>query len=272
MKIIGWIGSIILAPFYFVFTFQEKFRLYTWPLIAGIISSIVLAVINLKNAYMRGVFDREWYDVAYEIGCIVLLVVILIVVTSIASTVLRIVLSAIGYPFIKTFTYTNAWRQGISKAELEGRLEYIRMQKEAQRLAAEAKKRKKKEDAFNKGFQDQARQSDSQNTYNSKRFSHNQNSTEQSSGSYTHQNDSEQNQDYRKSAESQTNYRTSGTHSSDYYAALNLFMLDEGYTMDELKKQRNRLLKSFHPDEESEETKKYAQKINSAYEILKRNL
>ena len=46
-------------------------------------------------------------------------------------------------------------------------------------------------------------------------------------------------------------------------------MLDEGYTLDELKKQRNRLLKSFHPDEGSEETKKYAQKINSAYELLK---
>lgn len=269
MKIIGWIGSIILAPFYFLFKFQEKIKLYAWPLIAGVISSIILAFINLKNAYIRGVFEREWYDIAWEIGSVILLVVILIVVTSFVSGILQIVLSVIGYPFIKAFTYTNAWRQGISKDELEGRLEYIRMQKEVQKQAAEAKKRQKKEDAFNKGFQDQARQSNSQNTYGPESS---QNNTDQSSGSSTDQSYSDQNHEYKRSDESQNNYRTNSNNSSDYYAALNLFMLDEGYTMDELKKQRNRLLKSFHPDESSEETKKYAQKINSAYEILKRNL
>lgn len=264
MKIIGWIGSIILAPFYFLFKFQEKIKLYAWPLIAGIIFSIVVFLLNIKD-YTSG----KWYDNLFNLIALGLEILLIIVVTSILSAVLQIILSIIGYPFIKAFTYTNAWRQGISKDELEGRLEYIRMQKEAQKQAAQAKKRQKKEDAFNKGFQDQARQSNSQNTYGSESS---QNNTDQSSGSSTDQSYSDQKHEYKRSDESQNNYRTNSNNSSDYYAALNLFMLDEGYTMDELKKQRNRLLKSFHPDEGSEETKKYAQKINSAYEILKRNL
>lgn len=46
-------------------------------------------------------------------------------------------------------------------------------------------------------------------------------------------------------------------------------MLEEGYTLEELKKQRNRLMKTFHPDEDDAEITKYAQKINHAFEILK---
>lgn len=275
MKTIGWIGSIILAPFYFLFTFQEKIRLAIWPMIAYLAFCIWAVFIYASGNLNKETFDSGWGKVAESIfGLIVLLVIMGIVggILSYITLFLSIVLSAIGFPFIKAFTYTNAWRQEISKDELEGRLEYIRMQKEAKKIAAEAKKRQKKEDAFNKGFQDQARQSNSQNAYSSENTSYNRNNTGQSSGTYTYQNYSEQNQEYNKSDESQTNYQTSGNSSSDYYAALNLFMLDEGYTMDELKKQRNRFLKSFHPDEASEETKKYAQKINSAYEILKRNV
>lgn len=273
MKIIGWIGSIILAPFYFLFTFQEKIRLAIWPMIAYLAFCIWAVFIYASGNLNKETFDSGWGDVAeFIIGLVILLIIMGIVggILSYVSLFLSIALSAIGFPFIKAFTYTNAWRQGISKDELEGRLEYIRMQKEAQKQAAQAKKRQKKEDAFNKGFQDQARKFDSQDTYSSEGAS--QNNTDQSSGSSTDQSYSNQNHEYKRSDESQNNYRTNSNNSFDYYGALNLFMLDEGYTMDELKKQRNRLLKSFHPDEGSEETKKYAQKINSAYEILKRNL
>lgn len=275
MKIIGWIGSIILAPFYFLFKFQEKIKLAFWPMIAYIIFCIWAAYIYIEGNFTKRTFDAGWIQIAGTIGALIILLIILGIIGGILSYItvfLSIVLSAIGFPFIKAFTYTNAWRQGISKDELEGRLEYIRMQKEAQKQAAQAKKRQKKEDAFNKGFQDQARQSNSKNAYGPESASHNRNNTDQSSGSSTDQSYSNQNHEYKRSDESQNNYRTNSNNSSDYYAALNLFMLDEGYTMDELKKQRNRLLKSFHPDEGSEETKKYAQKINSAYEILKRNL
>ena len=52
--------------------------------------------------------------------------------------------------------------------------------------------------------------------------------------------------------------------------ALALFMFDniEDVTEDSLKKQRNLLIKTFHPDNEADGTK-YAAKINTAYELLK---
>ena len=273
MKIIGWIGSIILAPFYFLFTFQEKIRLAFWPMIAYILFCIWAVFIYAGGNLNKETFDSGWGDIAESIfGLIVLLIIMSIVggILSYVTLFLNIVLSGIGFPFIKAFTYTNAWRQGISKDELEGRLEYIRMQKEAQKLAAEAKKRQRKEDAFNKGFQDQARKSNAQNTYTSQSSAGSGNDSGQSSGTYTNNNYSNTGEGYQKSNQSQSNSRSNA--SSDYYTALNLFMLDEGYTLEELKKQRNRLLKSFHPDEGSEETKKYAQKINGAYEILKRKI
>ena len=53
-----------------------------------------------------------------------------------------------------------------------------------------------------------------------------------------------------------------------------LFMLDdrEDLTLEEVKKQRNRLIRMYHPDTGSVEDTQYAQKINSAYEVLKRSL
>lgn len=52
--------------------------------------------------------------------------------------------------------------------------------------------------------------------------------------------------------------------------ALAMFMFDsiEDVTAEKLKTQRNRLIKSFHPDTNSGEDTKYAQKINEAYELL----
>lgn len=51
--------------------------------------------------------------------------------------------------------------------------------------------------------------------------------------------------------------------------AMNLFMVEDlsSITEKELKSTRNRLIKSFHPDNTNEQDK-YAQKINDAYEIL----
>ncbi len=50
-----------------------------------------------------------------------------------------------------------------------------------------------------------------------------------------------------------------------------LFMLDDidDITLEDIKEQRNRLIRMFHPDTGSESDTKYAQKINNAYEILK---
>ena len=42
-------------------------------------------------------------------------------------------------------------------------------------------------------------------------------------------------------------------------------------TESELKKQRNRLVKMYHPDN-SDASERYVQKINEAYEIIKSNM
>lgn len=52
--------------------------------------------------------------------------------------------------------------------------------------------------------------------------------------------------------------------------AMTLFMLDtlDGITIEDIKKQRNRLIKTFHPDAGNTNDNKYATKINNAYDIL----
>ncbi len=59
-------------------------------------------------------------------------------------------------------------------------------------------------------------------------------------------------------------------HDPELEKALNLFMFDSvsDITEESLKKQRNRLIKSFHPDLGDENDTKYAQKINDAYALL----
>lgn len=58
---------------------------------------------------------------------------------------------------------------------------------------------------------------------------------------------------------------------SELQKAMALFMIDdlEKITLDELKKIRNRLIKTFHPDADETSDTGYSQKINDAYEILK---
>ena len=53
--------------------------------------------------------------------------------------------------------------------------------------------------------------------------------------------------------------------------AMSLFMIDDltTITLSNLKEQRNRLIKTFHPDKATDNDTKYAQKINAAYDVLK---
>ena len=71
------------------------------------------------------------------------------------------------------------------------------------------------------------------------------------------------------SASSSTGTNTNSTDTS-YLQATALFMLDNDFTRSDLKRQRNRLMKAFHPDTTGNnvEMEAYAQKINSAYELL----
>lgn len=62
--------------------------------------------------------------------------------------------------------------------------------------------------------------------------------------------------------------------STELQQAMSLFMIDDldTITLPELKAQRNRLIKTFHPDKASDADVKYAQKINAAYETLKQHI
>ena len=61
---------------------------------------------------------------------------------------------------------------------------------------------------------------------------------------------------------------------SELQQAMALFMIDDlsAVTLSDVKAQRNRLIKSFHPDLNSSDDTGYAQKINLAYEVLKNYL
>ena len=56
--------------------------------------------------------------------------------------------------------------------------------------------------------------------------------------------------------------------------AMALFMIDDlsSVSLSDLKEQRNRLIKTFHPDKTGNDDTKYAQKINNAYDILKQHV
>lgn len=61
---------------------------------------------------------------------------------------------------------------------------------------------------------------------------------------------------------------------SELQQAMALFMIDDldDVTLSSLKLHRNRLMQTFHPDTGSADDTKYAQKINNAYEVLKKTL
>ena len=67
---------------------------------------------------------------------------------------------------------------------------------------------------------------------------------------------------------------SNATISGELQQAMALFMIDsmEELSVDKIRSQRNRLIKAFHPDKGSVEDTAYAQKINSAYEVLEQYL
>ena len=78
------------------------------------------------------------------------------------------------------------------------------------------------------------------------------------------------NQGYQNAYEQTESPKKTSSASEQLQKALALFMFDslDDVTAESLKAQRNRLIKSFHPDTGSEDDNKYAQKINEAYTIL----
>lgn len=89
---------------------------------------------------------------------------------------------------------------------------------------------------------------------------------------HTYHKATDEDEDYGQYEEDRINSQNELT---DLQKAMIAFMLDDlNITQDELKKKRNKLVKSFHPDGSSneEEDNKNTQKINYYYDILKKQL
>ena len=71
--------------------------------------------------------------------------------------------------------------------------------------------------------------------------------------------------------EDDISYEEPSAFPNELQQAMALFMIDDlaEISLSDLKDQRNRLIKTFHPDKDTDNDTKYAQKINSAYKVLK---
>lgn len=78
-------------------------------------------------------------------------------------------------------------------------------------------------------------------------------------------------QQYKSNKESSNTQSSSNRKADAYHDALTLFMIEEPFTLEELKSRRNILIKTFHPDNSSK-TNTEAEKINNAFDILKKHV
>lgn len=58
-------------------------------------------------------------------------------------------------------------------------------------------------------------------------------------------------------------------HNLELIKAQSLFMVEDDYTLEDIKETKRILIKAFHPDESNTSNTRYAQRINEAYRILK---
>lgn len=261
MRVLGWLGTILCAPFYCFFMLMDKLKVLYWIPIGTGVYGVYLVFVGVQSIIQDSmgsgavIFILHAVIVGSFFACWVFLGVLVWHLLFIANNLIYMLVNLLLIPFAYGFTYCNAWRQGMSKCELEGKLAYIQHEKDlrkqeikARRDAKKEEKERKKQEQYAKGYQKQQ---------------------EKRTGSYqdTSWSDNHGYKEYYTGQRNQSgNYQTAN---DSYMSALSLFMLEEGYTLDELKKQRNRLMKSFHPDEDDTETVRYAQKINWAYEVLK---
>lgn len=279
MKIIGWIGTILFAPFYFLYHAIDKLKMVYWlPAGAGAYGLYLgfLAIKSVAEDIIQDVLEGNWYSDFWAnffsiilVGGLLLFTLLILgyliyLAWLILSSLNHFVYAVIFFvltPFIYGFTYCNAWRQGMSRYELEGKIAYIEHEKELKKQALKEKKEahrekkeRRKQEQYTKGYQKQYNKSNGKQQDDGSNRQH----------SYNYENTYRQQQ-----REQQREYAGYQSTDVEYRAALSLFMLEEGYTLDELKKQRNRLMKTFHPDEDDAEMTRYAQKINNAFSLLK---
>nr|WP_298059706.1 hypothetical protein [uncultured Blautia sp.] len=170
MKLIGWIGTILCAPFYYFFCAMDKLKVTYWIPVGTGVYGVFLFIMAVKSLIEDSIKSPS--NIMEEVLVWILYIFLLAIIVAIASmiwyllftvnNILYMLLIILLTPFVYGFTYCNAWRQGMSKYELQGKLAYIEHEKKlrkqeikAKQEAKKAEKERKKKEQYAKGYQNQ---------------------------------------------------------------------------------------------------------------------
>lgn len=259
---IFWVGEIITRPCESIGTFLIS----EWGECVDAIGGLIVMVC------VSGGFIYVWYPrgtKADAIASIVVGIVLGVFVCGISMFLLKIIrylVSMICFPgmLLNGFFSKMELQTGRNPTldEVMKKVNIVNLDEFLSKQSSNVKEETQQEDIWQQkqkayeGYINQLRREKDEAEYKWKRMQAEQNArqTEQKANQRTNQ---------RTESSSYTN-----TAYTAYQEALALYMLTEPFTKAELKKQRNRLLKSFHPDEGDSQTMVYAQKINKGYETL----
>lgn len=246
-KITGWTGTIIGAPFYLldkivdIFVYKKLVAIYPIILVFIGISGYIDV---LKNATEITALLVIGEAVLYCIGMAIIIPTVWAVEYLIAGIVAFLcvpgcLLYGICAPLRMEPSEYAKWLEKQEKYDAnDGFLKKFRRKKNTEKTAAEAEAQRQREkaiyeEAYTQGF-------------------------------YKAKSESYQNNQYTNTQNSQTTNQSL----AEYEQARVMFMLEEGFTSSELKKQYHRLLKVYHPDA-GETNDEFTKKITIAYNVLK---
>lgn len=249
-KVIGWIGTIIGAPFYFLdkaanFYGKKKFIEISMILVMGVF--VWAFIYNMKGEKITASYffiGIPLYIIGWCIvgGAIVLaqgIIIAGIVFVCIPGSMLYEVCAPLRMEPLQYAEWLQKKEEHESKSDYD---EYVKKLKKSaenqQKIEQEAAQRQREQDIYQEAY----KRAYSEGFYRAK--TENTNSGTQNSTNASHQN------------------------LSKYEQARAMFMLEEGFTGSDLKKQYHRLLKVYHPDA-GESDDEFVKKITTAYNILK---
>ena len=146
MRVLGWLGTILCAPFYCFFMLMDKLKVLYWiPIGTGVYGAYLVfvgvqSIIQDSMGSGAVIFILHAVIVGSFFACWVFLGVLVWHLLFIANNLIYMLVNLLLIPFAYGFTYCNAWRQGMSKCELEGKLAYIQHEKDLRKQEITARR------------------------------------------------------------------------------------------------------------------------------------
>lgn len=263
-KIIGWVGTILGAPFYFLYWLVEvsdRHGIMNIPSIVTVILWIIAYIYDYHALHWKFGFNFEF--IYMTIGFSILGAVTTMIV-ALASGLIFGGIGLISVPGKLLFEFCRMLRMDPD--------EYREWEKKEAQKELERQKKQMGANYYAGGSV-----YDTQSNWNQDSSYYDQVHAQQEyqkQQEYQRQREQDIYQQAYKRAYQEGFQRGSKSQTVSkpdaYHEALTLFMLKEGFTTEELKKQYKRLLKAFHPDNEVGMEAEYSQKINEAYTLLKK--